>query len=127
MPPASSAAIAIYGDEVYVPTSDAHIVALDAKTGDACWDQAVADSKRGYGMTGGPLVAKGKVMVGTTGRAAGGNFIVALDAETGKEAWRFNDDRADPARPAATRWNGSAARETQRRIGVGARQLRSVD
>ena len=40
-------------------------------------------------MTGGPLVARGKVMVGTTGRAEGGNYIVALDAETGKEAWRF--------------------------------------
>ena len=54
------------------------------------WDQAVADYKAGYGMTGGPLVANGKVMVGTTGRAPGGNFIVALDAETGKEAWRFS-------------------------------------
>ena len=37
-------------------------------------------------MTGGTLVAKGKVMVGTTGRVEGGNYIVALDADTGEEA-----------------------------------------
>src|SRR5262245_20271801 len=82
--------IALYGGRLYVPTSDTHIVALNAKTGDVVWDQAVADHKAGYGMTGGPLVANGKVMIGTTGRAPGGNFIVALDADTGKEAWRFS-------------------------------------
>ena len=42
------------------------------------------------GRLGFTLVARGKVMVGTTGRTPGGNYIVALDADTGKEAWRFN-------------------------------------
>ena len=79
----------IYGDRLYVPTSDTHIVALDVKTGKVVWDHAVGNSKDGYGMTGGPLVARGKVMVGTTGRAPGGNYIVGLDAKTGEEAWRF--------------------------------------
>jgi alcohol dehydrogenase (cytochrome c) len=82
--------IALYDDKVYVPTSDTHIVALDAKTGNVVWDHAVADSTKGYGMSGGPLVAKGRVMVGTSGRAPGGNIIVGLDAKTGEEKWRFN-------------------------------------
>jgi alcohol dehydrogenase (cytochrome c) len=69
------------------------------------WDQVVADYKLGYGMTGGPLVANGKVMIGTTGRAPGGNFIVALDAETGKEAWRFATI-ARPGEPGGNSWNG---------------------
>ncbi len=98
-------AIAIYGGRIYVPTSDSHVVALDAKTGDVVWDKVVADDKAGFGMTGGPLVAKGKVMVGTTGRAAGGNFIVALDAETGREAWRFAAI-APPGDPHDS-WNGT--------------------
>ena len=97
--------IAIYGSRLYVPTSDAHIVALDVRTGNVIWDQAVADPKAGYGMTGGPLVAKGKVMIGTTGRAPGGNFIVALDAETGREAWRFNTI-AKPGEQGGNTWNG---------------------
>ena len=97
--------IAIAGTRVYVPTSDAHIVALEAKTGNVVWDTPIADAKAGYGMTGGPLVAKGKVMIGTTGRAAGGNFIVALDANTGKEAWRFNTI-AKPGEQGGNSWNG---------------------
>lgn len=96
--------IALYGDRLYVPTSDTHIVALDVASGNVVWDHAVADYRQGYGMTGGPLVAKGKVMVGTTGRAPGGNFIVALDAGTGDEAWRFSAI-APPGDPGDS-WNG---------------------
>lgn len=96
--------ISLYGDRVYVPTSDAHIVALEAKTGKVVWDQPVADVKQGYGITGGPLVAKGKVMIGTTGFAPGGAFIAALDANTGKEAWRFYTI-ARPGDPNDS-WNG---------------------
>jgi alcohol dehydrogenase (cytochrome c) len=100
--------ISLFGTRLYVPTSDAHIVALDMKTGGVIWDQAVADPKAGYRMTGGPLVARGKVMVGTTGRAEGGNIVAALDAETGKEAWRFytiarpNETGAPSGSPGAT-------------------------
>lgn len=100
-------AIAVYGDQLFVPTSDTHIVALDVKTGKVNWDQAVGDHTKGYGMTGGPLVAKGKVMVGTTGRAPGGNYIVALEAATGAEAWRFHTI-ARPNAPGGNSWNGLA-------------------
>jgi alcohol dehydrogenase (cytochrome c) len=103
--PSVKRAIALYGTRLYVPTSDTHIVALDAKTGTVVWDEPIADAKAGYGLTGGPLVANGKVMVGTTGRAPGGNFIVALDAETGKRAWRMNTI-AQPGTDGGTSWNG---------------------
>ena len=82
--------ISLYGNRLFVPTSDAHIVSLDAKTGAVIWDSALADYTKGYQFTGGPLVAKGKVIAGLNGQAPGGNFIVALNAETGKEAWRFH-------------------------------------
>jgi alcohol dehydrogenase (cytochrome c) len=82
--------ISLYGNRLYVPTSDDHIVALDVKTGSVIWDSALADYTKGFQTTGGPLVARGKVMQGIAGQSAGGNFIVALDAETGKEAWRFH-------------------------------------
>ena len=97
--------IVLYGDKVLVATSDAHVVALDVHNGRAVWDKAVADPKAGYTMTGGPTIAKGKVIVGTVGRAPGGNFIVALDANTGEEAWRFNTI-AKPGEPGGDSWNG---------------------
>ena len=87
--PTVKRAIALYGDNVYMGTSDTHIVALNARTGRVVWDKPIADQKQGYGLTGGVTVAKGKIIASTTGRAPGGNYIVALDAQTGKEAWRF--------------------------------------
>jgi PQQ-dependent dehydrogenase (methanol/ethanol family) len=97
--------IALYADKVLIATSDVHVVALEIHSGKVVWDKAIADVKAGYGMTGGPTIAKGKVIVGTTGRAPGGNFIVALDANTGQEAWRFNTI-ARPGDPGGDSWNG---------------------
>jgi glucose dehydrogenase len=54
--PSVKRAIAIYGDRLYVPTSDVHVVALDVKNGQVVWDQAIGDRKDGFGLTGGPLV-----------------------------------------------------------------------
>ena len=96
--------LAMYGDKLFVPTSDVHLVALDLKTGKVAWDHEIGDYKQ-MGMTGGPLVAKGKVIQGTTGRAPGGNFIVALDTQTGQEAWRFSTI-ARPGEPGGDSWNG---------------------
>jgi alcohol dehydrogenase (cytochrome c) len=96
--------ISLYGNRLYVPTSDDHVVALDVQTGGVIWDASLADYTKGYQTTGGPLVAKGKVMVGLAGQAPGGNLIVALDAETGKEAWRFHTI-AQSGEPGDS-WNG---------------------
>ncbi|MBI3264604.1 MAG: PQQ-binding-like beta-propeller repeat protein [Acidobacteria bacterium] len=103
--PSVKRGISIYGGRLYVATSDAHLVALDVKTGRGVWDHAVADPKAGYQMTGGPLVARGRVMIGTMGRAKGGNFVAALDAESGAEAWRFYTI-ARPGAPGGNSWNG---------------------
>ena len=97
--------VSLYGSRLYVPTSDTHVVALDVKTGNVVWDQAVGDREDGLRPTGGPLIAKGKVMVGTTGRAEGGNYVVALDAETGAEVWRFSTIPR-PDAPGGNSWNG---------------------
>ena len=97
--------MALYGDKLYVGTSDVHVVALDAKTGAVVWDTAIAAEGSGFGLTGGPLVARGKVMQGVNGQAPGGAYIVALDAATGKEAWRFYSI-ARPGEPGGDSWNG---------------------
>jgi alcohol dehydrogenase (cytochrome c) len=102
-------AIAIYGNKVYMGTSDVHVVALDVKTGRVVWDQPLTE-ERGFGLSGGPLVAKGKVMIGTSGRVGGKNYIVALDAETGDLAWRFNTI-AQPGEPGGDTWNDHTAEE----------------
>src|SRR6202140_4272206 len=59
--------IAIYADKIFGTTYDAHIIALDARTGKVAWDTAVADPKLGYEYTSGPIVVRGKVIAGITG------------------------------------------------------------
>ena len=103
--PSLKRGLSIYGDRLYVPTSDAHVVALDVKTGDVLWDQPVGDLEAGLRMTGGTLIARRKVMLGTQGRHEGGNYVVALDAETGAEAWRFGTIPR-PDEPGGHTWNG---------------------
>jgi alcohol dehydrogenase (cytochrome c) len=81
---------AILGDVLYMGTLDAHLVALDRKSGDLIWDTAVGDLNKANAITLAPLVVKDKVIVGV----AGGDFssrgyIDAYDAATGKRAWRF--------------------------------------
>src|SRR5579871_2211740 len=103
--PSVKKSIAIYGNKIYAATSDTHLIALDVKTGKLVWDTRIGDSRTGIALTGGPIAAKGKVMIGTGGQQPGGNFIIALDAETGKEAWRF---RTIPLsnEPGGNTWNG---------------------
>jgi alcohol dehydrogenase (cytochrome c) len=47
-----------YGDNVYFGTIDAHLIALNAKTGKLVWDTKVADYSDGITITGAPLVVK---------------------------------------------------------------------
>ena len=99
--------MAIYGNHIIFDTSDLHVVALDTKTGNVAWDHELLDLDKNprLGLTGGPIVAKGKVIVGTEGQGPGGNMIIALDAGTGKEAWRFYTI-ARPGEPGGNSWNG---------------------
>ena len=103
--------IAIYGDKIFAPTADGHIIALDAKTGKLLWDTTVLGDKERAArvvLDGGPIVAKGKVVMGSSSCQTypGGCFIFGLDAETGKESWRFNT-LAPPGLPGGDTWNGT--------------------
>ncbi len=109
--PAVKKGIAIFGDTIFAATSDAHMVALNARTGQVKWDTAIGQN---LALTGGPLVAKGKVIIGTGGQQPGGNFIVALDAATGAEAWRFRTIPL-PNEPGGNTWNGLP---TEKRTGA---------
>jgi alcohol dehydrogenase (cytochrome c) len=85
-----SRGLAILGDTLFMASLDAHLIAIDAKTGRTLWDTTVAKTTSGYSMTLAPLVIKDKVLVGTAGGEYGiRGFIAAFDAKTGKEAWKF--------------------------------------
>jgi alcohol dehydrogenase (cytochrome c) len=105
---ANNRGLAILGDTLYMGTLDAHLVALDAKTGKSLWNNAIADVKLAYSITLAPLVVKDKVIVGVGGGEYGiRGFIAAYDAKTGKEAWRFYTVPA-AGEPGSNTWTGDA-------------------
>lgn len=82
--------VAALGDMLFIGTIDAHLIAVDMKSGILRWDSTVADYKTGYSITVAPLAVKDKVVVGVAGGEYGvRGLIAAYDAKTGKEAWRF--------------------------------------
>ena len=59
--------LAILGDTLFMGTIDAHLIALDAKTGHPLWNVKVANAGENYSITHAPLIVKDKVIVGTAG------------------------------------------------------------
>ena len=109
--------LAIYQDKLYAPTADGHIIALDVKSGKLIWDHQVIVPQTGaytrsnhdFRLDGAPIVVKGKVIMGVSlgiTDTGGGCFILALDAQTGDEVWRFQTI-ARPGQPGGDSWNGA--------------------
>ena len=99
--------IAIYDDKIYLNTADAHIVALNARSGEVVWDHTVADWKLGYRYTSGSIVVNGQIVAGMTGCERYKNdvcFISAHDPQTGQELWRTSTI-ARPGEPGGDTWS----------------------
>jgi alcohol dehydrogenase (cytochrome c) len=81
--------VALYGDKVYYSGLDTCAIALDAVSGEQIWETCLADWRLGFHMTLAPLAIEGKIIFGVSGAEFGIRcFLVALDANTGKELWR---------------------------------------
>jgi len=100
--------VALWGDKLFLATVDAHLIALDAKTGKEVWNTTVGDYKHGQYMTLEPLAVNGKVMVGLSGGEFGvRSLIAAYDANTGKQVWQFHTIPG-PDDPGGDTWAGDA-------------------
>jgi quinohemoprotein ethanol dehydrogenase len=88
---------AVWNGKVYVGTGDCRLFAIDASSGKQAWASRICDAAK-TGTTGAPHVAKGKVFIGYNGAddEVRGS-LVAFDAESGKEVWRFWTVPGDPA------------------------------
>jgi alcohol dehydrogenase (cytochrome c) len=85
-----SRGVAVWDNFVYSQTDDAHLLCLDARSGNLLWDVQIADKVKQYGGTSAPLVVKDEVVVGTSGGDSGvRGFLAAYDAKTGKFKWRL--------------------------------------
>jgi len=100
--------LAILGDKVFLGTLDAHVIALDAKTGAVVWDVVAADYRTGHSFTVAPLAVKNLIVIGISGGEYGvRGFIDAYDADTGDRRWRFYTVPG-PGEPGHETWEGDS-------------------
>jgi len=100
--------LAILGNKAFLGTLDAHVIALDAKTGAVVWDVAAADYRTGYSFTVSPLAVKSSIVIGASGGEYGiRGFVDAYDADTGARKWRFYTVPG-PGEPGHDTWEGDS-------------------
>lgn len=77
------------GGRLFFNTLDGQTIALDAATGHEIWRTKLAEINKGETITMAPLVAEGRVLVGTSGGELGvRGALTALDAGSGSVAWK---------------------------------------
>jgi PQQ-dependent dehydrogenase (methanol/ethanol family) len=97
--------VAVGEGMVFVGLSDSNLIALREKTGELVWKTSLIDpagSATGS-PSGAPLYADGLVSIGTNGDNGNRGQIVAVDAKTGREAWRFYVIPS-PGQPGSETW-----------------------
>jgi quinohemoprotein ethanol dehydrogenase len=85
-----SRGLALGDGKLFIGQLDGKLVAVDQATGNVAWSTQAADWKAGTVFTAAPLYVDGLVIAGV----AGGEFkarghLMAFNATTGKEVWRF--------------------------------------
>lgn len=89
----NSQGVAVADGKVFVGLMDGNVIALDEKTGRSLWTRQVGDDpplkKEGRWIGPAPTYAGGMVYVGLAADYGTRGQVAALDAETGKELWRF--------------------------------------
>ena len=85
-----SRGVALGDGKVYIGQLDGKLVALDQQTGKVAWTTQAAEWKKGYSLTAAPLYVDNKIIIGTAGGEYGiRGRVMAFDAKTGEEIWRF--------------------------------------
>ena len=103
--PLSNRGAALWGNLVITVASyPARVIATNKETGKVAWDTNVADGQADLQLTAAPLAVKDKIIVGAAGGDRGvRDFIIGLDAATGKVAWKHYVVPA-PGEPGSETW-----------------------
>lgn len=115
--------VAVADGKVFCGLSDAHVIALEARSGRPIWTSYIGNVPAGakgsfsfvQGMasfdpksgsiTAAPTYINGKVILGLSGGDAGTRSkVAALDAETGQLAWEWRDIIPSSGQPGSESW-----------------------
>ncbi|MCP5144204.1 MAG: PQQ-binding-like beta-propeller repeat protein [Gammaproteobacteria bacterium] len=86
----SSRGMALMNGRLYRGSGDGRLLALDAATGKLLWKTVIASPAIGESTGAAPLASGGVVYMGIGGSDVGARGrVLAFDAESGRELWRF--------------------------------------
>lgn len=101
--------VALLGDRLFVGSWDSKLFALESATGRPLWQADVGPYPGTY-VSGAPLALRDLVVVGVGSPPGfGRGFIVAYDAASGRERWRFQTVPG-PGEPGHETWSGDSWR-----------------
>jgi alcohol dehydrogenase (cytochrome c) len=103
--PDANRGAALWGNFVITAASyPPRIIATDKDTGKIAWETNVSDGQEAVVFTAAPLAVKDKIILGASGGDGGArDFIVAVDAASGKLVWRKYVIPA-PGEPGSETW-----------------------
>jgi alcohol dehydrogenase (cytochrome c) len=103
--PDANRGVALWGNFVIsVANHPARLIATNKETGKAVWETNISDGQNGLQFTAAPLPVKDKIIVGASGGDNGvRDYILAVDAATGKQLWRKYVIPA-PGEPGSETW-----------------------
>jgi alcohol dehydrogenase (cytochrome c) len=82
---------AYFDGNLYRGTPDAHLLALDAKSGKVLWDVEAFDTSKGEYIAAAPIVWQGRIYLGNAGSDVGAiGHIRAFDVRDGRRLWNFD-------------------------------------
>jgi PQQ-dependent dehydrogenase (methanol/ethanol family) len=100
--------VAVLQGRVFVGTLDNLVIAIDARTGRELWERRIADTLKGFTITGAPLALKDRIVVGVgCGEYGVRGFLESYDAATGRRLWRV-ETIPGPGEPGNTTWPGDS-------------------
>jgi alcohol dehydrogenase (cytochrome c) len=100
--------LAILDNSLFFGSVDGYLIAINANTGKVKWQTRVARSSDHYSLTGAPLVVNNSVVLGVSGGDYGARgFVVAYDAVTGQQQWKF-DTIPGPGEAGHETWQSDA-------------------
>jgi len=99
--------VAYANHRLFRGTLDGRLLAIDANSGKTLWQYQIGDPQQGEFFAAAPQIFQGLVIIG----AAGGDWgirgrVMAFDAETGREVWRFYTIPRDDE-PGAESWKNA--------------------
>ena len=95
-----SRGVAVWDGRIFVGSGDCMLIAIDAATATELWKSPICDTREGVGahIRSAPRAGGGMVFAGYSGSTSARGSLVAFDAGTGDEVWRFWTVPGDPAK-----------------------------